>query len=70
MAIFDEPDPLNVIKALRPDSLVKGGDWGEGEIIGGDFVKSLGGKVERIPYIEGASTTNIIEEIVEKYCRG
>lgn len=70
VTIFNEPDPLNTIKAVKPDSLVKGGDWSEDQIIGGEFVKSIGGQVERIPYIEGASTTNIIEEIVERYCRG
>jgi D-beta-D-heptose 7-phosphate kinase/D-beta-D-heptose 1-phosphate adenosyltransferase len=69
ITIFDEPDPLNVIKSIKPSSLVKGGDWGESQIIGGDFVKSIGGQVELIPYIEGASTTNIIEEIIERYCR-
>ena len=69
ITIFDEPDPLNVIKSIKPSSLVKGGDWSESQIIGGDFVKSIGGQVELIPYIEGASTTNIIEEIIERYCR-
>jgi len=70
LTLFEEPDPLNAIKAIKPDSLVKGGDWNEDQIIGGDFVKSIGGQVERIPYIEGASTTNIIEVIIERYCRG
>lgn len=70
VTIFDEPDPLNVIKALKPDILVKGGDWGDDEIIGSDFVKAGGGEVKRISYIEGASTTNIVETIVERYCRG
>ncbi|MBE9536033.1 MAG: D-glycero-beta-D-manno-heptose 1-phosphate adenylyltransferase [Proteobacteria bacterium] len=69
VTIFEEPDPLNVIKSIKPSSLVKGGDWSEDQIIGGDFVKSTGGRVELIPYIEGASTTNIIEEIIERYCR-
>jgi len=70
VTLFDEPDPMNAIRAIKPSSLVKGGDWDEDQIIGGDFVKSIGGQVERIPYIEGASTTNIIEEIIERYCRG
>jgi D-beta-D-heptose 7-phosphate kinase/D-beta-D-heptose 1-phosphate adenosyltransferase len=69
LTIFEEPDPLNAIKSIKPSSLVKGGDWSEDQIIGGDFVKSIGGQVDRIPYIDGASTTNIIEEIIERYCR-
>lgn len=70
VTLFDELDPLNVIMALQPDSLVKGGDWTQDRIIGSDFVKAYGGQVETIPYIEGASTTNIVEKIIEIYCRG
>jgi D-beta-D-heptose 7-phosphate kinase/D-beta-D-heptose 1-phosphate adenosyltransferase len=70
VTIFDEPDPLNTIKAVEPDILVKGGDWGDDEIIGSNFVKSCGGEVKRISYIEGSSTTNIVEVIIERYCRG
>ncbi len=70
VTIFDEPDPYNVINELRPDFLVKGGDWGEGEIIGSDIVTENGGKVIRLPYIEGSSSTNIVETIIERYCGG
>ncbi len=70
ITIFNELDPLNVIKAIKPNSLVKGGDWAEDQIIGSDFVKANGGQVETIPYIEGSSTTNIVEKIIETYCRG
>lgn len=70
VTIFDELDPLKVIEVLKPGSLVKGGDWEESQIIGSEFVKANGGQVERIPYIEGSSTTNIVETIVERYCRG
>ena len=61
--IFDEPDPLRLIKMINPDVLVKGGDWEEDEIIGADFVKQNGGKVVTIPLLEGYSTTNIINKI-------
>jgi len=61
--IFDAPDPYNLIKQLMPNILVKGGDWAEDEIIGSDIVKRAGGKVVRIPYIEGFSTTEIISRI-------
>ena len=61
--IFDEDNPLKVIKHLLPDILVKGGDWLEGTIIGSDEVKRAGGDVKRIPYINGFSTTDIINKI-------
>ena len=62
--IFDEDNPLKVIKHLLPDILVKGGDWSEGTIIGADEVKKAGGDVERIPYIDGFSSTDIINKIM------
>ncbi len=65
VVIFDEPDPYRLIKELVPDILVKGGDWAEDEIIGSDIVKAAGGRVVRIPYIEGFSTTAIIERILQ-----
>ena len=61
--IFDEDNPLHVIETLVPDILVKGGDWPEDEIIGADVVKGSGGKVRRIPFIKGHSSTAIIEKI-------
>jgi D-beta-D-heptose 7-phosphate kinase/D-beta-D-heptose 1-phosphate adenosyltransferase len=61
--LFDEPDPYQAIKALHPDVLVKGGDWGMDEIVGSDVVKQDGGRVEVIPYLEGFSTTEIIKRI-------
>ena len=51
--IFDEDNPLEVIKHLSPDVLVKGGDWSEKEIIGSDIVKDAGGVVRRIPFVTG-----------------
>ncbi len=67
VTLFDEPDPLRLIRILKPDVLVKGADWAEEDIIGGDFVKSRGGRVERISVVPGVSTTNIIERIIERY---
>ena len=60
--IFDELTPEKLIKELKPDVLVKGGDWQINEIIGADFVKERGGEVFSIPLVEGYSTTNIIEK--------
>ena len=64
VVIFDEPDPLNIISSLKPDVLVKGGDWSEDAIIGREVVESIGGKVVRIPEIKGASSSSIIDKIV------
>ena len=60
---FDEPEPLNVIRELRPDVLAKGGDWAEDKIVGRELVESYGGKVAVIPYLKGHSTTEIIERM-------
>lgn len=64
ITIFDEPDPLALIKCLLPDILVKGADWAEDKIIGKEAVE----EVIRIPLIKGASTSGIIEKIVDLYC--
>jgi len=60
---FDEADPYNVISALKPQVLAKGGDWRVSKIIGADVVEHEGGQVVVIPYLEGFSTTKIIERI-------
>jgi rfaE bifunctional protein nucleotidyltransferase chain/domain len=61
--LFNEPDPYSVISAIRPDVLVKGGDWNTDKIIGADLVEKAGGEVVVVPYIKGFSTTEIIERI-------
>lgn len=63
VVLFDEADPYNVISALKPQVLAKGGDWSAGKIIGADVVEHEGGQVVLIPYLEGFSTTKIIERI-------
>jgi D-beta-D-heptose 7-phosphate kinase/D-beta-D-heptose 1-phosphate adenosyltransferase len=63
VTIFDEPDPLVLIRLLSPDVLVKGADWPEEDIVGAEEVKETGGKVLRIPLEEGVSTSNLIERI-------
>jgi len=62
ITVFDEPDPLNLIKKLKPDILVKGQDWEHKGVVGADFVESYGGKVVLAPIIEGKSSTSIIEK--------
>ncbi len=63
VTIFPEATPLNLIKALRPDVLVKGADWSASGIVGGDLVRQCGGRVARIPLIKDYSTTRLIARI-------
>jgi len=61
---FDEINPLNLIKLLAPDVLVKGADYKINEIIGSEFVRSYGGDVFTIDYLEEYSSTKIIDKII------
>lgn len=63
LVIFNEDTPLKLIKLIRPDVLIKGGDWKIKTIVGADIVKSYGGKVVTIPYLKEYSTTGLIEKI-------
>lgn len=63
VVIFDEDDPHAVIADLQPDILVKGADWAADQIIGRDIVEARGGRVIRIPFAPGFSTTSMIEKI-------
>ena len=67
VTVFEEPTPLELIEFLQPDVIVKGGDWAEKDIVGGDAVRRWGGRVAVMPEIEGASTTNIIEKVLQVY---
>ncbi len=60
---FDEPTPLAVIEALRPDVLIKGEDYAESDIVGGDEVRSWGGRVLRAPLMDGFSTTSLLDRL-------
>lgn len=64
--VFDEADPLRLIHELRPDVLVKGGDWPVDKIIGADFVRSLGGSVHSLPLVAGYSSTAVAAHIREQ----
>lgn len=59
--IFDELTPSELIQQIKPDVLVKGGDWDESEIIGADLVRSTGGEVRTVPLLEGYSTTSLVQ---------
>lgn len=64
--IFEELTPETLIGNIKPDVLVKGGDWKPEEIIGGDFVTANGGKVVSLPLVDGFSSTKIFEKIHNK----
>ena len=68
ITIFPESTPLELINHLKPDILIKGGDWAEDKVVGRDEVKKWGGHVAIIPEVEGKSTTNIVEKIKTLYC--
>jgi D-beta-D-heptose 7-phosphate kinase/D-beta-D-heptose 1-phosphate adenosyltransferase len=63
VVIFGEQTPLEILRELRPDILVKGGDYRLSELVGREYVK----KVYRFPFVKGRSTTNLINLIVERY---
>ncbi|HEX9165648.1 MAG TPA: D-glycero-beta-D-manno-heptose 1-phosphate adenylyltransferase [Gemmatimonadales bacterium] len=63
VVVFEEDTPLELIMALRPDVLVKGGDYSRASIVGADFVESTGGTVLTIDLVPGQSTTSIVERL-------
>jgi D-beta-D-heptose 7-phosphate kinase/D-beta-D-heptose 1-phosphate adenosyltransferase len=63
VTVFDEATPLELIKALRPDVLVKGADYRKEDVVGAEFVESYGGKVYLAPLRQGYSTTNLLEKL-------
>ncbi len=65
VVVFKEDTPEKLIRIVRPDILVKGGDWKAGEIVGSDVAK----KTIVIPFVKGQSTTGIIERIASRYGR-
>lgn len=69
VTIFDEPTPRTVIAALLPDVLVKGGDWGVEAIVGREEVEAAGGQVLSLPFVDGCSTSDVIQRIASRYSR-
>jgi D-beta-D-heptose 7-phosphate kinase/D-beta-D-heptose 1-phosphate adenosyltransferase len=63
VAIFDQPTPLALIEQVKPDILVKGGDWPVEKIVGADFVHSTGGEVRTLTFHPGHSTTDLLDRI-------
>ena len=69
VVLFSEETPLRLIKALKPDILIKGADWSKKKIIGADFVASYGGKVLTANLVKGRSTSVLIEKIVRDFSK-
>ena len=67
VVLFNAVNPLRLIKALKPDILIKGADWSKQRIIGADFVESYGGKVLTVNLVKGRSTSALIEKIVRDF---
>ncbi len=67
VTLFDEPTPLALIEAVRPDILVKGDDYSIDTIVGADFVLDNGGRVETVALVPGYSTTSLIARIKESF---
>jgi rfaE bifunctional protein nucleotidyltransferase chain/domain len=63
VVIFNEETPLNLIKAIQPDVLIKGADYKNQTVVGSDVVKARGGRVEFITFVDNFSTTKIIEKL-------
>lgn len=63
VVIFDDPTPLQLIAAVQPDVLVKGGDWMIDQIIGRELVEARGGVVKTVPLVPGMSTTGLLQRI-------
>lgn len=64
---FDEDTPIELIRAVRPDVLVKGADYRKEQVVGWDLVESAGGRVALAPLVDGRSTTSVIERILDAY---
>jgi rfaE bifunctional protein nucleotidyltransferase chain/domain len=67
VCLFEEDTPLELIKAVVPDVLVKGGDWSIETIVGRDVVEAAGGTVHTIEFVPNRSTTNIVQKIADLY---
>jgi D-beta-D-heptose 7-phosphate kinase/D-beta-D-heptose 1-phosphate adenosyltransferase len=65
VVLFDEDTPLELIAAMKPDVLVKGGDYNVDTVVGHEMVLAAGGRVEIVPTVQGFSTTNIVKKMTE-----
>jgi D-beta-D-heptose 7-phosphate kinase / D-beta-D-heptose 1-phosphate adenosyltransferase len=66
IVLFDDDTPMRLIEAIRPDVLVKGGDYTPETVVGSDLLASYGGRVAICPRLEGLSTTDLVKKIQER----
>ncbi|MCI0531346.1 MAG: D-glycero-beta-D-manno-heptose 1-phosphate adenylyltransferase [candidate division Zixibacteria bacterium] len=69
IVIFNELTPLNLIRRIRPDILVKGSDYKTSQIVGRDYVLSHGGRVKTVPIVRNKSTKNLVKTVITRYGR-
>ncbi|HCX73328.1 MAG TPA: D-glycero-beta-D-manno-heptose 1-phosphate adenylyltransferase [Candidatus Cloacimonas sp.] len=67
VTVFQQDTPYQLIKTIKPDILVKGGDWQPSEIVGADIVQQNGGQVKSLSFKQGISTSKIIQRILKAY---
>ena len=67
VTLFDEADPFQLISQLKPSILVKGGDWTRETTVGREVVEESGGEVVILPFVQGSSTSNLIQTILKRY---
>jgi rfaE bifunctional protein nucleotidyltransferase chain/domain len=70
VTVFSADTPYDLIKALAPDVLVKGGDWRPDQIVGADLVRARGGTVRSLPFARGYSTTELVRKVERQGTRG
>ena len=66
VVFFEQDDPLQLIQAIQPDVLVKGGDWPPEQIVGRDVVRARGGEIHSLPFLEGYSTSELMRGIAAR----
>ncbi|MDD5465300.1 MAG: D-glycero-beta-D-manno-heptose 1-phosphate adenylyltransferase [Candidatus Omnitrophica bacterium] len=69
VVLFNEDNPLKLIRAIKPDVLIKGADWSKERMVGADFVESYGGKAATVNLVKGRSTSKLIEKIVKDFAK-
>ena len=70
VVIFESLEVTPVVERLRPDVLVKGGDYKPEGVVGHEIVESYGGRIALAPLVEGISTTDIVERVMDRYTNG
>lgn len=67
VTLFSEDTPLDLIKTIQPEILVKGADYNKGDVVGADVVESYGGEVRLVELVESQSTSGLIQKILDRY---